>query len=68
MSLSSWIWVATACYAVHMLEEYQFNWRDWARTVIGLPVEWGDFYITNAIVVVLGFVAANIASANRRWR
>lgn len=63
MSLSSWIWIATACYAVHMLEEYEFNWRDWARSVIGLPVEWGDFYITNAIVIVLGFVTANIAAA-----
>lgn len=63
MTLSAWIWVATASYALHMLEEYQLDWRDWARNVIGLPVEWGDFYVTNAIVVVLGFVAAHIASA-----
>lgn len=63
MTLSAWIWVATATYALHMLEEYQLDWRDWARNVIGLPVEWGDFYVTNAIVVVLGFVAAHIASA-----
>ncbi|MGP8233139.1 MAG: HXXEE domain-containing protein [Methylovirgula sp.] len=64
MTFASWIWLATACYALHMLEEYELDWRDWAREVIGLPVEWGDFYVTNAIVVVLGIVAANIATAS----
>jgi Protein of unknown function with HXXEE motif len=62
MSLQTWIWLATACYAIHMLEEFEFDWRNWARAVIRLPVEWSDFYITNAIVVVLGIVAANIAT------
>lgn len=62
MSLQTWIWLATACYAIHMLEEYEFDWRNWARAVIRLPVEWSDFYITNAIVVVLGIAAANIAT------
>jgi len=63
MTLSHWLWLATAAYAVHMLEEFMLDWRDWARAVIGIPVEWPDFYITNAIVVVLGFVAANLAQA-----
>jgi uncharacterized membrane protein HdeD (DUF308 family) len=39
----------------------QFDWRDWARAVIGLPVEWGDFYIANAAVIILGIVAAELA-------
>jgi len=64
MSLSELIWLATACYAMHILEEYQLNWRDWARTVIGLPVEWSDFYVVNALVIVFGIVAANLAG---RW-
>lgn len=64
MTFAAWIWLATACYALHILEEYQLDWRDWARDVIGLPVEWGDFYVTNAGVVVLGFVAAHVA---RTW-
>jgi Protein of unknown function with HXXEE motif len=42
-------------------EEYQLNWRDWARAVIGLPVEWSDFYVVNALVMVFGIVAANLA-------
>lgn len=61
MNLTNLIWLGTACYAIHMVEEFMLNWRDWARAVIGLPVEWSDFYVTNAIVVVLGFVAANLA-------
>ncbi|MFI5408879.1 HXXEE domain-containing protein [Kaistia sp. UC242_56] len=44
-----------------MMEEFSFNWRDWARAVIKLPVEWGDFYVTNAVVIVLGIAQAFLA-------
>jgi len=50
-----------AAYAVHMMEEFSFNWRDWARAVLKLPVEWGDFYVTNAVVIVLGIAQAFLA-------
>jgi hypothetical protein len=63
MSLTNLIWLATASYALHILEEYQLNWRDWARSVIGLPVEWSDFYVVNSLVIVLGIVAANVAAS-----
>jgi Protein of unknown function with HXXEE motif len=46
-----------------MLEEYELNWRDWARFVLHLPVEWGSFYIVNALVVVLGVCFAAVG-----WR
>jgi hypothetical protein len=62
MSLTDLLWLATAAYGVHILEEYQLNWRGWARAVIGLPVEWSDFYVTNALVIVFGVVAANLAA------
>lgn len=61
MDLTHWLWVATAAYAVHILEEFALDWRDWASNVLGLPVEWPDFYVVNAIVVVLGIAAANLA-------
>jgi len=61
MALTDLVWLATAAYAVHMLEEFELDWRNWARAVIGLPVEWSDFYVVNSIVVVLGIVAANLA-------
>lgn len=63
MALSHWIWLGTAAYAWHILEEYEFNWRDWARNALGLPVEWSDFYIANAIVIALGICSANLANA-----
>jgi hypothetical protein len=63
MSLTDLMWLATASYGLHILEEYQLNWRDWARSVIGLPVEWSDFYVVNSLVIVLGIVAANIAAS-----
>lgn len=61
MSLTDLLWLATAAYGVHILEEYQLNWRDWARNVLGLPAEWNDFYVVNALVIVFGIVAANLA-------
>jgi Protein of unknown function with HXXEE motif len=61
MELSDLLWLATACYGIHILEEYQLNWRDWARSTLNLPVEWSDFYVVNALVIVLGIVAANLA-------
>jgi hypothetical protein len=61
MNLQTWAWIATAAYALHIMEEYMFDWRDWARAVIGLPVEWGDFYIANAAVIILGIVTAELA-------
>jgi len=63
MTLAHWIWLATAAYGIHVLEEFVLDWRGWARAVIGLPVEWADFYVVNALVIVLGIVAANLAGA-----
>ncbi|PZQ99366.1 MAG: HXXEE domain-containing protein [Cereibacter sphaeroides] len=63
MDVSHWLWLCLAAYAIHMLEEYVLDWRDWARAVIKLPVEWSDFYVTNSLVVVLGIVAANMSTA-----
>lgn len=62
MSLTDLIWLAVFCYAIHILEEYQLNWRDWARAVIKLPVEWSDFYVVNSVVIVFGIAAANLAA------
>lgn len=63
MDLTHWVWLCVGAYAVHMLEEFMLDWRNWARAVIGLPVEWADFFVTNSIVVVLGLVAANLVTA-----
>jgi hypothetical protein len=48
---------------VHILEEYELNWRDWARSVLGLPVDWTLFYLVNAAVVVIGPCCAMVG-----WR
>ncbi|MDR3473629.1 MAG: HXXEE domain-containing protein [Devosia sp.] len=61
MSVSTLAWVAMAAYAAHILEEYTFDWRNWARAALHLPVEWSDFYVTNAVVVALGIAQAELA-------
>lgn len=62
MDTSHWLWLATAAYGVHALEEFVLDWRDWARDVVGLPVEWSHFYVVNFLVVVLGIVSANVVA------
>jgi hypothetical protein len=47
------MWLCLAAYGFHVLEEFVFDWRNWARNVLNLPAEWGDFYVTNSLVVVL---------------
>lgn len=61
MNLTTLAWLAMAAYALHILEEYSFNWRGWARAVLKLPVEWGDFYVTNAVVIAVGIAQGMLA-------
>lgn len=61
MTLTTAAWLAMAAYSLHILEEYTLDWRNWAREVIKLPVEWPDFYVTNGIVVALGIAQAMLA-------
>src|SRR5947209_3265328 len=57
------LWIATAAYGVHILEEYELGWRDWARATLRLPVGWDTFYLVNALVLVLGACCAMVG-----WR
>jgi hypothetical protein len=61
MTLQTLAWLAMAAYALHIMEEFTFDWRNWARAVIKLPVEWSDFYVTNAIVIAVGIAQAQLA-------
>jgi len=63
MSLQILAWLSMAAYAIHIMEEYTFDWRNWARAIIKLPVEWSDFYVTNATVIALGIAQAELAPA-----
>ena len=63
MTSEVWLWVATAAYGLHMLEEFMFDWKTWANKVLRLPVDWPTFYVVNSAAVVLGVVAAAIG-----WR
>jgi hypothetical protein len=61
MTMQTLAWLGMAAYAAHILEEYTLDWRGWARGVLGLPVEWNDFYVTNCIVIALGIAQAMLA-------
>jgi hypothetical protein len=63
MNHEIWLWVATAAYGLHALEEFMLDWKTWANKVLKLPVDWPIFYVVNTLVVVLGIIAATIG-----WR
>ena len=54
------LWIMLFSYALHILEEYVLNWRDWAIKQMHFEVDWPVFYVTNAIVVVGGICTAII--------
>lgn len=51
-------------YAIHIYEETVLNWKDWAESISGLKnLEWPDFFVANAAVIVAGVCAAQVG-----WR
>jgi hypothetical protein len=63
MNHEIWLWVATAAYGLHALEEFMLDWKTWANKVLRLPVDWPLFYVVNSLVVVLGISASIVG-----WR
>jgi hypothetical protein len=53
-------WVALAAYALHILEEYNYDWKTWAQKILKLDVDWNTFYITNVIMLFVGLACAEI--------
>ena len=54
------LWILTAAYATHVLEEHAFNWKSWAENSLQLAVTWDQFYVTNAAVIILGVCTAGV--------
>jgi Protein of unknown function with HXXEE motif len=59
--LQTMLCACVAAYGFHVVEELVFDWQSWARQVLHLPVRWDDFYVTNALVIVIGAVAVAVA-------
>ena len=57
------LWIATAAYGMHMIEETVYDWHGWVRRILKLNAEWSEFYMVNAIVIVLGVSCAMVG-----WR
>jgi hypothetical protein len=57
------LWIGLAAYGIHILEEFELNWRDWARHILRLPADWTSFFIANAIVITLGICCSSVG-----WR
>jgi hypothetical protein len=61
MMNNQWIfWIAMAAYALHIMEEFFYDWKNWANHVLHLPVEWSGFYVTNTAVLFFGIGCASV--------
>ena len=54
------LWIATTAYALHIAEEYTFDWRGWTASISKLQVDWTHFAIGNAVVIVFGVSCAAV--------
>ena len=54
------LWIATFAYALHILEEFTFDWKGWASNVLKLPVNWEHFAVANGVVIVFGISCASV--------
>lgn len=57
---NSIFWMALGAYALHIMEEFFYDWRNWAQHILKIPVDWTGFYITNTAVLFLGVACAGI--------
>lgn len=55
------LWTLPVAYAMHVMEEFAFNWAGWANAH-GLAFSWGDFAVTNGAVLAFGLAAAAIGT------
>jgi hypothetical protein len=60
MSHEFLLWIALSFYSVHILEEYNYDWKSWVNSISPISVDWSSFYITNFVVIVFGFCCAQI--------
>ena len=53
-------WVALAAYALHILEEYNYDWKTWAQKILKLDMDWNTFYVVNVIMLFVGIACAEV--------
>ncbi len=60
MNTQTIFWIAMAAYALHMMEEFFYDWKSWANNTLHLPVDWPGFYVTNTVVLFIGIACATV--------
>ncbi len=53
-------WALSVAYSAHILEEYILDWKSWAEKTSGLKMDWSEFLLANAAVIVLGICCSAV--------
>jgi hypothetical protein len=64
MNNQSIFWIASAAYGLHIMEEYFYDWKNWANHILKLSVDWTGFYITNSVVLFMGIFCSAVGWTN----
>src|ERR1700744_3142340 len=51
-------WVALGAYAIHIIEEYTYDWKAWAQKIMKLDADGNWFYVNSAAMAVFGLACA----------
>ena len=57
-------WFALAAYALHIMEEYNYDWKTWALKILKLDMDWNTFYVTNICILFFGLACAEVGWAH----
>jgi len=57
-------WAAVATFALHVLEEYSYDWKTWAQKIMKLEVDWTTYFVTNVAILFFGLCCAEVGWAH----
>ena len=64
MNLNLIFWIAFVAYALHIIEEFTYDWKTWAQKNLKFDINWNTFYVTNIIVLFIGIACAEVGWAH----
>jgi len=52
--------MAISVGALHILEEYTYDWKTWAQKILKLDIDWNIFYVANLAILFVGLACAEV--------
>ena len=53
-------WIALTAYAFHILEEYSYDWKTWAKKILKLDIDWNYYFVAQVVLLFVGLACAEV--------